>query len=129
VDREVDAGALARFVSAFETRDAAALIALLQQDAAFSMPPMPLWYRGVADIEAFLRGFLFASGRPAVRLQATRANGCPAFAIYQQRQEGFELVGLDVLVFREGRIAELHAFLSPSALVPFTLPDRLPPRG
>src|ERR1700738_3035933 len=36
-----------RFASAFERRDAGALVALLTEDVTWSMPPLPHWYHGL----------------------------------------------------------------------------------
>src|SRR5215216_1458894 len=52
---------LARYVAAWETADSAALIAVLREDVALTMPPLPVWFGGRADIQAFLDGFLFRS--------------------------------------------------------------------
>jgi len=72
---------LARYVAAWETADSAALIAVLREDVALTMPPLPVWYGGHADVKQFLDGFLFQSMSPfKVKLEAVRANGSPAFA-------------------------------------------------
>lgn len=111
-DAVADPALLARFVAAFEQQDADALIAVLKDDAALSMPPTPLWVRGSADIRAFLAGSLFPSPMGIQKLVATRANGGPAFAVYAKGKDGaFVAAALDVVVVREGRVAEIHAFL------------------
>ena len=55
------------------------MLALLTDDAWFTMPPASLEYQGAAAIGSFLAGSArFRAGRRA-RLVATRANGQPAF--------------------------------------------------
>jgi len=39
---------LARYVAAWETADSAALIAVLREDVALTMPPLPVWFGGRA---------------------------------------------------------------------------------
>ncbi len=45
---------VARFVDAWNRADVAAIVAMLSEDASFSMPPLPTWFRGRDDIAAFL---------------------------------------------------------------------------
>src|SRR3954452_22693942 len=47
---------LERYVKAFEDYDISSLVTLLKEDAAFSMPPFPLWVQGPDDIAAFMLG-------------------------------------------------------------------------
>lgn len=101
---------LERFIRAWESGDPAAVVALLRDDAVFSMPPLPLWFSGAADIGAFLSG-LFARGATFRGVMAG-ASGQPAVAIYRRRDDAsFELGALYVLTVAGGAIAELHAFL------------------
>jgi RNA polymerase sigma-70 factor (ECF subfamily) len=107
---------LTRYVAAWEAADAVGLVALLREDAAYTMPPLPLWYRGSAAIHAFLAANLFA-GHPAghFRLAATRANGSPAFAAYARDDSGiYRLAAVHVLDLAGDQIAAIHAFLNPS---------------
>ncbi|RPJ20913.1 MAG: sigma-70 family RNA polymerase sigma factor [Chloroflexi bacterium] len=105
---------LARYVDAWETADSAALIAVLREDVALTMPPLPVWFGGRADIQSFLDGFLFRSMDPfKVRLEALRANGSPAFAVYQMDQEGvYRAAAIHILTIENGQIAEINDFLS-----------------
>ena len=105
---------LARYVAAWETADSAALIAVLREDVALTMPPLPVWFGGRADIQTFLDGFLFRSRDPFnVRLEAVRANGSPAFAVYQMDQAGvFRAAALHILTIENGQITEINDFLS-----------------
>src|SRR5215211_5245136 len=67
---------LARYVSAWEAADSAALVAVLREDVALTMPPLPVWFGGRVDVQTFLEGSLFKMFDPfRVRLVAVRANG------------------------------------------------------
>jgi len=105
---------LARYVAAWETADSAALIAVLREDVALTMPPLPVWFGGRADIQAFLDGFLFRSMDPfKVKLEALRANGSPAFAVYQMDQAGvFRAAAIHILTIENGQITEINDFLT-----------------
>jgi len=105
---------LARYVAAWETADSSALIAVLREDVALTMPPLPVWFAGRADIQAFLDGSLFKSYAPfRVRLVPVRANGSPAFAVYQMDQEGiYRAAALHILTIDNGAIREINDFLT-----------------
>lgn len=108
------ASLLDRYVAAWEAADAATLVALLHEDAVLTMPPFPLWYRGRAAIRWFLDAYLFtgqAQGR--FRLVATRANGSPAFAVYQREEDGrYRPNALHVLTIAGTAIGEIHDFIT-----------------
>jgi len=105
---------LDRYVAAWETADSAALIAVLREDVALTMPPLPVWFGGRADIQTFLDGFLFRSMDPfKVRLEALRANGSPAFAVYQMDREGvYRAAANHILTIENGLISEINDFLT-----------------
>ncbi|GAA0896390.1 sigma-70 family RNA polymerase sigma factor [Virgisporangium aurantiacum] len=100
----------ARYTAAWEARDVDAIVGLLTDDARYSMPPLPEWYAGHADIRAFL---LAGPLDLEWRFLPTRANGQPAFATYRLdvHQDLFVPGGLDVITVRDGRIAEVVSFL------------------
>jgi RNA polymerase sigma-70 factor (ECF subfamily) len=105
---------LARYVSAWETADSAALIAVLREDVALTMPPLPVWFGGHADVKTFIDGFLFRSADPfKVRLEAIRANGSPAFALYQMDKEGvYRSAAMHILTIESGQITEINDYLT-----------------
>lgn len=105
---------LARYVAAWESADSAALIAILREDVALTMPPLPIWFGGHADVKTFLDGFLFKSIAPfKVRLEAVRANGSAAFAVYQMDQEGvYHAAAIHILTIENGLISEINDYLS-----------------
>lgn len=113
------------FVSAWERADVAALVELLAEDARFTMPPLPAWFRGREDIGRFFADRMFTR---SWRLLPLRANGQPAFAGYRVEQEGdtFRLMGINVLGFRAGRVAWIASFLDPDVHRHFGLPSDLP---
>jgi RNA polymerase sigma-70 factor, ECF subfamily len=108
------AALLKRYVAAWEAADAAALVAVLREDVALTMPPLPVWFGGHADVKTFLDGFLFQSMSPfKVRLEAVRANGSPAFAVYQMDSTGtYRAAALHILTIENGEINEINDFLT-----------------
>jgi len=107
-------GLLARYVAAWETADSAALIAVLREDVALTMPPLPVWFGDHADVKTFLDRFLFRSMDPfKVRLEPLRANGSPAFAVYQMDPQGtYRAAAIHVLTVEDGLITEINDFLT-----------------
>jgi RNA polymerase sigma-70 factor (ECF subfamily) len=111
---DLKASLLSRYLAAWEAADSTALVALLQEDAALTMPPFPVWFSGRADIQTFLDGILFKNlAGLQLRLHATRANGRPAFAVYQVDSSGiYRPAALQVLNFENGLIREINDFLT-----------------
>ncbi|MDX2015155.1 MAG: RNA polymerase subunit sigma-70 [Myxococcaceae bacterium] len=62
----------ARYVEAWARGDAEALAGLLRDDVTLAMPPFSAWFRGKADVVAFLGHFMAAGG-------AWRARVCQGF--------------------------------------------------
>jgi RNA polymerase sigma-70 factor (ECF subfamily) len=117
---------VAKFVSAYESSDIDALVALLTVDVFMSMPPMPLEYEG-RDVVARFCASLFGSGRK-LDLVRTRANGQPAFGIYVSTPTGIRHgTGLIVLTLAGDRICAMTRFEN-SVLPWFGLPRSLPSR-
>jgi len=121
-------GLLDRYVRAWETADVTGLITLLKEDAVFSMPPFPAWYRGRAAVGAFIAAAIFAGqARGWARLQPARANGQPAFAIYQRDASSkvYRAFAVQVLRCDREQIAEIIIFLNPALVARFGLPAEL----
>jgi RNA polymerase sigma-70 factor (TIGR02960 family) len=113
------------FMTAWERADVAALVELLAVDARFTMPPLPAWFHGRDDIGSFFAERMFA--RPW-RLVELRANGQPAFAGYRgDPSDRYQLIGVNVLSIRAGRVAWIASFLDPNVLRHFNLPTDMPP--
>jgi RNA polymerase sigma-70 factor (ECF subfamily) len=105
---------LARYVAAWESADSAALIAVLREDVALTMPPLPVWFGDHADVKTFLDGFLFRSEHPFnVRLEPLHVNGAPAFAVYQMDADGvYRAAAIHILTIEDGQITEINDYLS-----------------
>jgi RNA polymerase sigma-70 factor (ECF subfamily) len=117
---------LDRYVALWEQADIPGLVALLQEDAWFTMPPIPGWFQGRAAIETFFRTTVFtAPGK--WRLLPTRANASPAFGLYQWEASAgvYQFFGLLVLGIVGEQIANTVTFLDLPTLSPFALPSRL----
>ena len=114
----------AKFVSAWESADLDALVALLTDDVFMSMPPIPFEYEGRDAVARFSAG-IFGAGR-RFDLVPTRANGRPAFGAYLRAPTGVRHgTGLYVLGLSGDRICALTRFES-SVLPWFGLPRSLP---
>ena len=117
---------VAKFVSAYESGDLEAVVALLSDDVFISMPPIPLEYQG-RDVVARLFASIFRSGR-RFDLVPTRANGQPAFGAYLRAPTGIRHgIGLIVLTLAGDRICACTRFDN-SVLPWFGLPRSLPNR-
>ena len=112
-------------VSAWERADVDALLDLLTEDVRFTMPPLPAWFDGRADVGRFIAERMFAT---PWRLFPVRANAQPAVAGYQRAtpDAAFTIGALNVLTVRDGRIAALNGFLDPAWYGPFDLPEKFP---
>lgn len=108
---------LTRYVAAFESYDMQALASLLHEDAVLSMPPLALWFQGVANIQEWMLGT--GSGCRGSKLVPTVANGLPAFGQYRTTGPW----ALIVLEISDGRITGVNNFLDVERVFPlFGLP-------
>jgi RNA polymerase sigma-70 factor (ECF subfamily) len=112
------------WMTAWQAGDVDGIVAMLADDARYSMPPLPEWYHGPEAIRAFLTGGPLLS---RWRFLPTSANGQLAFGTYLWDDAAAAYIpgGLDVLAIRDGRVAEIVAFLS-ADLTDFGLPASLP---
>ncbi len=117
----------ARFATAFAAHDVDGVIALLTDDAWFTMPPVTLEYQGREAIAEFLREINSWRGPRQYRLIPTRANGQPAFGCYLQEAEEplFCAHGLIVLSLEGDRISAITRFVDNSNMARFGLPQTL----
>src|SRR5215211_1126895 len=117
-----------RYVDAFERADVDAVVEMLAADGAFTMPPLPTWYRGREAVAAFLKGHVLASEN-RWRLVPARANGQVAFGNYRwdEERQSFLPRSISVLTLDGEGIAEITTFLGPELLSSFGLPDEVPP--
>jgi RNA polymerase sigma-70 factor (ECF subfamily) len=117
---------VARFVTAYESADVDALVALLTDDVFLSMPPMPLEYAGRDAVVGFCAN-MFRSGR-RLELVPTRANAQPAFGAYVRAGTGVRHgSGVIVLTLAGDRVCAITRFDN-SVLPWFGLPRSLPGR-
>jgi RNA polymerase sigma-70 factor (TIGR02960 family) len=116
-----------RWSDAWHAGDVDAIVAMLADDARYSMPPLPEWYRGHDDIRAFLAG---GPLRSHWRFLPTTANGQLAFGTYlwDDTANAYVPGGLDVLTVHNGQVAEVTAFLT-ADLTRFGLPAQLSADG
>ena len=103
------------YVDAWEQGDVEAVVSMLTEDAAFTMPPMQTWFRGHEEIAIFLTKQPL-SGLWRWRTVRARANGQEALAFYtwNPEREIFERFALNVLTLRGDKIAAVDAFLTRS---------------
>lgn len=124
---------LDRYVRAWKTADVDGLVALLKWDAIIAMPPSPSWYQGrkaIAEFSAFsyfsIGGMFPGKAKNRWRLLPVRANGSPAFAIYQRDdQNQYQAFGLQVLILQRGKISQIINFIDPALPPRFGLPKTL----
>jgi RNA polymerase sigma-70 factor (ECF subfamily) len=109
------------YVDAWERGDVDAVVAMLAQDATFSMPPQAEWFHGRDAIAAFLPRGPLAMRR---RFLPARANAQPAFGTYRwvAAEERFVANAIHVLTLRGSAIADVTCFLTPAVFPAFGLP-------
>jgi len=112
-----------RYLTAWEAGDVDAIVAMLTENARYSMPPLATWYVGRAEIRAFLVGAVL---RHRWRFLPVQANGQLAFGTYLWSHErgAYVPAGLDLLALRGRQVVEVVSFLD-ADFPTFRLPDHL----
>jgi RNA polymerase sigma-70 factor (ECF subfamily) len=101
------------YMDALERGDVPRVVSMLAEDAAWSMPPLPTWFSGLAEVEGFLR-FGPMSGEWRWAHVAARVNGQLTSAAYQwsDEEQAYLPFALDVLTLEGDRIKEVTAFIT-----------------
>ncbi|TML48200.1 MAG: sigma-70 family RNA polymerase sigma factor [Actinobacteria bacterium] len=105
-----------RYVDAWDRGDVDGVVAMLTEDASFSMPPLRSWFGGREAIRIFLAGWPL-SGIWRWRHLPVRSNGQPALAFYawDGEVESYLPFALNVLTLRDDRISDVTAFIARAA--------------
>jgi RNA polymerase sigma-70 factor (ECF subfamily) len=100
------------YVDAWQRGDVEAVVGMLTEDAAFSMPPLRTWFGGRGEIGIFLAGSPL-SGRWRWRPVRVQANGQPALAFYSwdPGEGAYMPFALNVLTLRDRQISDVTAFI------------------
>jgi RNA polymerase sigma-70 factor (ECF subfamily) len=114
-----------RYVDAWARNDVEAVVAMLTEDATFSMPPNLSWFRGPEAIAAFLPTGPMSRAR---RFRPVEANGQLAFGTYIWEPDvgHFRPNAIHLIDIRDDRIAAMTAFLDRAVFRHFGLPETLP---
>ncbi|MEG3634387.1 RNA polymerase subunit sigma-70 [Micromonospora palythoicola] len=112
-----------RYAAAWEGGDVETLVAMLTDEARYSMPPQRVWYEGRAAIRDFLVEAVLSH---RWRFLPARANGQLAFGTYlwDDARRSYLPAGLDLLALDGARVTEVVSFLD-APFSAFGLPDRL----
>ena len=126
VRSEDEAKTVDRFIDSFQQGDLEGVIALLSDDARFTMPPEPGELRGPRVIAEYLhsRGVWGQD----LKLVPTRANNQPAFGYYLSDPNAnvHRSSGIMVLTVRAEQISAITRFGDRSLLALFGLPRTVP---
>ena len=101
-----------QYTAALQSGEVDRVLALLTEDAAWSMPPLPGWFRGHEAVAGFLTGYPL---QERWRHVPTRANGQLAIGCYMwdEARGTFAAAVLDVLTLRDDRIEQVTGFIAP----------------
>jgi RNA polymerase sigma-70 factor, ECF subfamily len=100
------------YVEAWERGDVQAVVGMLTEDAAFSMPPMQTWFGGREEISEWLTRSPL-SGDWQWKPLPVQANGQPALAFYSwdPDEEAYMPFALNILTLRGRQISDVTAFI------------------
>lgn len=117
---------LGRYLQAWEGHDLDGFVALLKEDATFTMPPWRQWYAGRETIRSFFAMAWKTCG--GLRLLQTAANRQPAFALYARTAADapWAAQSIHVLALEHDMISTLTVFVEPAVFHAFGLPLILP---
>ena len=100
-----------RYADAWERNDVDAVVAMLTEDAAISMPPLASWFGPRDRMATFLAEFPL-SGMWRWKTHITTANGQPAIGFYAWDDDAGAYLpfALNVLTLRGDKVADVVAF-------------------
>jgi RNA polymerase sigma-70 factor (ECF subfamily) len=101
------------YMDAMQQGDVERVVSMLAEDAAWSMPPLATWYRGLDEISVFLASGPL-SGDWRWRHLPAHVNGQAAVGVYSwdREKEDHRPFALDVLTLEGDRIKEITAFIT-----------------
>ena len=105
------------YMDAMQRGDVEAVVGMLAEDAAWSMPPLAAWFSGHEALTGFLH-FGPLSGDWRWRHVPARASGQAAVGSYawHEQEQGYLPFALDVLTLEGERIKEITSFITRSTL-------------
>jgi RNA polymerase sigma-70 factor, ECF subfamily len=106
------------YMDAMAAGDVERVVDMLSEDAVWSMPPVPAWFRGTEQLRGFLH-FGPLSGEWRWKHVATQANGQPAVGSYTWQDDAgvYVLFALDVLTLApDGKIQTVTSFIDRSTV-------------
>jgi RNA polymerase sigma-70 factor (ECF subfamily) len=117
----VDRALLERYLRAWQSGDLDTIVALLHEEVTLSMPPIPRWLAGSADVGLFFRSHVQPSAKAQLfRAAFVEANGTLGIAFYRVREDGqAHLFAIQTFELSAGRIREIDHFMSKSSLRAF----------
>lgn len=126
-ERATERALVRRLVDAWQAADVRSIVALLTEDALFTMPPQPTRYVGRDAIGAFLTAVPGGGRLDRFRLVPTRANRQPAVAAYYRDHDDgdYEAHAVIVLAIEGEEISSLVRFADPDLFGRFGLPMTL----
>lgn len=100
------------YTAALQSGEVDRVVALLTEDAAWSMPPLPGWFSGREAVAGFLAGYPL---QERWRHVPTTANGQLAIGCYMwdEARQTYPAAVLDVLTLRDDRVAQVTGFIAP----------------
>jgi RNA polymerase sigma-70 factor (ECF subfamily) len=106
---------LGRYVKAWEELDIDGFVALLKEDATYTMPPLSQWYAGRRSIREFFKWAW--KDYDGYHLLPMGANGQPAFAAYARSDPNapWSAHSIHVLSLQHAAISRLTLFVKPSS--------------
>ena len=108
-----------QYADAWERNDVDAVVSMLAEDAAFTMPPMARWFQGHDGIRGFLEKWSMLPEWGWRSIPIT-ANGQPALAFYSwdEEQQAHVPFAVNVLTFEGEKIKEVDAFILRASMDP-----------